>query len=209
MLKIVTASAFALVSAGLVLAFPVVAAAPKPAAPAATPAAPATVAPDKVLSAVSGAWTDSGGMDRAVLINDEDNTSADLIIYVANGPDPSQGVKVASFAHDIAFAGAMFGNMPELRTAKTGALQIYSENMAVGRDKWERTMTLSYRKGQFVISGLTLSAFDTLDPKAGGSCDINFLTGAGKAGKTKIKLAAGGIPVDKWTEDMIPAACQF
>ena len=57
-------------------------------------------------------------------------------------------MKLAAFAHDIASSGNMFGNVAELRTTKNGALQVYSENTAVGRDKWERTMTLAYRKGR-------------------------------------------------------------
>jgi len=173
------------------------------------PGAPPAVPPSKVVSATSGAWTNDGSMGRAVLIDDPENSSVDLAIY-AGDVSNADSMKLAAFAHDIASSGNMFGNIAELRTTKSGALQVYSENTAVGRDKWERAMTLAYRNGHFVVSGLTLSAYDSLDPKAGGSCDINFLTGKAKAGRKTIKVAAsGGIPVDKWSEDMIPKACQF
>jgi len=195
MFKAVTLSALALLIAAPVLAAP--------------PVPPPAVPPSKVVSATSGAWTNDGSMGRAVLIDDPDNASVDLAIYsgdVAN----SDSMKLAAFAHDIASSGNMFGNVAELRTTKSGALQVYSENTAVGRDKWERTMTLAFRNGHFVVSGLTLSAYDALDPKGGGSCDINFLTGKAKAGRKTIKVAAtGGVPLEKWTEDMIPKACQF
>lgn len=171
-------------------------------------APPAPVALEKVLSAVVGDWNDDGSMDRAVLIDDPDNSSADLAIYTSDG---EQKLKAAGFAHDIAFAGAMFGSMPQLRIddKHKGALQVYSENTAVGRDKWERTMTLAYRNGQFVVAGLTLTAWDTLNPKGGGTCDINYLSGKAKAGKKMIKVASGGIPLSQWTEDKVPSACNF
>ena len=195
MLKILTLSAMAALLAAPALAAP--------------PAAPSAIAPSKIVSAASGAWTDDGSMGRAILIDDSDNASVDLAIYIANSADPSQDLKLAAFAHDIASSGNMFGNTAELRQSKKGALQVYSENTAVGRDKWERTMTLAYRGGHFVVSGLTLSAYDDLRPGSDSSCDINFLSGKAKAGRRMIRLPAGGIPVEKWTEDMIPKACQF
>ena len=195
MLKILTLSVLAALFAAPALAAP--------------PAAPGAIPPNKIVSATSGAWTDDGSMGRAILIDDSDNSSVDLAIYTGDSTNPDQGLKLAAFAHDIASSGNMFGNTAELRQTKKGALQVYSENTAVGRDKWERTMTLAYRGGHFVVSGLTLSAYDDLSPGSGGSCDINFLSGKAKAGRKMIRLPAGGIPVEKWTEDMIPKACQF
>ncbi len=178
---------------------------------AATPAAPSQIDAAKVIAATTGSFSNDGTMTRAVLIEDKDNDAADLAIYAANVGDDY--VQVA-FAHDIAFSGAMFGTQPELRTTKTGALQVYSENTGVGRDKWERTLTLAFRDGHYVVAGLTLSAWDGLDPKGGGTCDVNYLTGKGTAnptrgGHTAVKVAAGGIPVEKWSEDSVPADCQF
>jgi len=197
MLKILTLSAIAAWLAAPALA------APSP------PAAPSAIPPSKIVSAASGAWTDDGSMGRALLIDDPDNAAVDLAIYIGNSADPSQDLKLAAFAHDIASSGNMFGNIAELRQTKTGALQVYSENTAVGRDKWERTMTLAWRGGHFVVSGLTMSSYDDLTPGSAISCDINFLSGRAKAGRKIIKIkTSGGIPVETWTEDMIPKACQ-
>ena len=195
MLKIVAASAVAVLLASPVLAAP-------------APGAPSAIPPSKIISATTGAWTDDGSMGRAVLIDDADNDSVDLVIYTGDSTNPDQGLKLAAFAHDIASSGNMFGNTAELRETKKGALQVYSENTAVGRDKWERTMTLAFRGGHFVVSGLTMSAYDDLNPNAATSCDLNFLSGVGKSGKKTLKIAAGGIPVEKWSEDMIPKTCQ-
>ncbi len=194
-LKILALSAAAALVAAPVLAAPL-------------PGAPPVIPPSKIVSAASGAWTDDGSVGRAVLIDDDDNASVDLVIYSGNSVNPDQGLKLTAFAHDIASSGNMMGNTAELRQTQKGALQIYSENMAIGRDKWERTMTLAYRGGHFVVAGLTMSAFDDLKPNSGVSCDLNFLSGVGKLGKKTLKIAAGGVPVEKWTEDMIPVACQ-
>ena len=195
MLKTLTCSLLA-----LLVATPVVAAPP--------PGAPPVIPPSKIVSAASGAWTDDGSIGRAVLIDDDDNASVDLAIYSGNSVNPDQGLKLSAFAHDIASSGNMAGNTAELRQTQKGALQIYSENMAVGRDKWERTMTLAFRGGHFVVAGLTLTAFDDLNPNSAISCDLNYLSGIGKSGKKTLKVAAGGVPLDKWTEDLIPKACQ-
>ncbi len=170
-------------------------------------APPANVAPEKIISAASGSFANDGTMNRAILINDADNDAADLVIYAG---DIGGSFKVVAFAHDIAYAGAMFGTQPELRVTKDGGLSVYSENTGVGRSKWEQTLTLAYRNGQYVVSGFTQSSWDGLDPNAGGSCDINFLTGKGvKNTKTKLTLTPGGIPVGQWSDDKIPKACQF
>lgn len=173
--------------------------------PAAAYAAPPdAIAPHKVISAVEGDFNGDGSLDRAVLI-DNGQSDADLAIYLNDG---SGGFKPAGVASAIAFNGGMFGNSPDLRLSKTGALQVHAENSAIGRDRWERTLTLSYRGGQFMVSGITASNYDTLNPKAGGSCDVNLLTGKGKAGRKPVTVKAGGIALSQWSDDKIPNACQ-
>ncbi|WP_443748178.1 FG-GAP repeat domain-containing protein [Asticcacaulis solisilvae] len=171
---------------------------------AALAAPPETIAPHKIISAVEGDFNGDGSLDRAVLMDNGD-TDADLVIYFNDG---NGGFKPAGSAAAIAFNGGLAGNSPDLRLSKSGALQVHSENMAIGRSHWERTLTLSYRGGQFVVSGITASDFDTLDPGAGGACDINLLTGKGTSGRKKVTVKGGAVPLSQWTEDKIPAACQ-
>ena len=166
--------------------------------------APAIVAPDKVLASVTSDWNDDGSMDRAVLVEGDD--AADLIIYLSDGDN---GMKPAAYAPGLVSSGVMFGTLPELRLSPTNGLQVYSENTGVGRDHWEQTLSLAWRDGQFVIAGITYSANDTLDPKAGGTCDINLLTGKGTSNGKAVKLAPAAVPVSQWSDDKLPAACQF
>ncbi len=172
------------------------------AGPVMAAAAPESIAPQTVISALTGDWNGDGSQDRAVLIDNGDD--ADLAIYLSEGG----AMKLAGFAPALAFNGRMFGNTPELLLSKTGALQVHSGNSAIGRDHWDRTLTLSYRSGQFVVSGITASNYDTLNPKAASACDINLLTGKGKAGKKAVTVKAGGVALTQWSEDKIPAACQ-
>ncbi len=167
-------------------------------------ATPASIPPQKVISAVTGDWNGDGSMDRAVLI-DSGDSNADIAIYLNDGND---GFKLAGFGPAVAFNGGLFGNSPELRVSKTGALQVHSENIAIGRSHWERLLTLSYRNGQFVVSGVTASYNDTMDRSAGGSCDLNLLTGKGTSDRKKIAIKSAPVALSQWNDDKMPAACQ-
>lgn len=84
----------------------------------------------------------------------------------------------------------MAGTESSLAVAPGGSLQIKQMNDSVGRYRWERTLTVSFRNGQYVISGFTYSDRDTLDPNTGGSCDYNLLTGRGKRNNKNVKVKA-------------------
>jgi len=144
-------------------------------------------------------------MDHAVLVAGGDADAA-LFVYLSAG---SGELKLAAFAPGVAFAGQMFGTMQELQFSKSGALQVHSQNSAVGRYRWELTMTLAYRDKAVIVAGTTASSYDTLDTKSGGSCDLNLLTGKGKARKAAVTVKEGGMPVADWTDDKVPPACQW
>jgi hypothetical protein len=171
---------------------------------AAYAAPPESIAPHKVISAVEGDFNGDGSLDRAVLM-DNGQSDADLVIYINDG---NGGFKAAGSAPAIAFNGGLAGNSPQLRLSKTGALQVHAENMAIGRDHWERTLTVSFRGSRFVVSGITASSYDTMNPKSAASCDLNLLTGKGTSGRKKIAVKAGAVALSQWTEDKIPAVCQ-
>ena len=66
--------------------------------------------------------------------------------------------------------------MPYLKRADNGALQVWSSRYGIGRHKWEQTVTIVYRNGTYLVAGFTHQYFDSLDPEAGGHCDVNYLT---------------------------------
>lgn len=138
---------------------------------------------------------------RAVLSETEEG--GDLFIFT----DAGEGWVEAVHARDIVWRGGMYGQEPWLEANEHGSLKIYSENSAIGRDRWEQILTIAYRNGAFVVAGYTLSYYDTLDPDAAGKCDVNLLTGKGvhndKTFKTKLPATA----VADWTMDTRPPEC--
>jgi len=86
---------------------------------------------------------------------------------------------------------------------------VKSENSAIGRDRWEQALTIARRSGEFVVLGVTYSSRDTLDPKAGGNCDINLATGKGTRNGKAVAIPANPIKVADWTDDSLPKDCRF
>lgn len=173
-------------------------------------AAPQAVKPENVLSVVTADWNDDGGMDRALLVRNEDD--ADLYIFLSD--DSGTDLKLAAYAKAFSWAGSMWGTLPELSApAGKASLQVVSQNDAVGRDRWTQTLTLAYRNKAFVVAGYTFSSRDTLEPDAWSECDVNLLTGKGlakseKAPKGKaFSTATRAMPVDQWTQDTTPKGC--
>jgi hypothetical protein len=90
-----------------------------------------------------------------------------------------------------------------------GSLLIKSANEAIGRSRWSQTLTIVYRNGQFLVAGLTREARDKLDPKAGGSCELNFLNGKGKSGGKAVESSSRPIKLADWLDEKLPKECNF
>ena len=88
-----------------------------------------------------------------------------------------------------------------------GSLVVSSENDAIGRDRWHQALTVALRDGRFVVVGITRDSHDTLDPKAGGSCDLNLATGRGTAMGKPVTVAAAPVPLADWSDDKLPKLC--
>ena len=95
------------------------------------------------------------------------------------GPHPESVLAAAEIKKGVAFSGSMWGQLPSLDVNGKGSLLIKSGNQSIGRDRWTQTLTVLYRNMEFLIGGIAYTARDTLDPKGGGSCDLNLLTGKG------------------------------
>ncbi len=138
---------------------------------------------------------------RAVLA--ETNEGADLYIFT----DAGEGWRKTVHAKDIVWRGGMYGQEPWLEATEHGSLKIYSENSAIGRDRWEKVLTIAYRNNEFRIAGYTFSYYDTLDPDAAGRCDVNLLTGKGIHNEKTFKTKLPSMKVDAWTMDTMPPEC--
>lgn len=163
---------------------------------------PTLVPADQILASVLWDANGDGRFDRAVLVNADPDPV--LHVFLSEGLD---GTKHVTASH-LAWAGAMWGTMPSLTATDKGSLLVKSENVAIGRDRWERTLTLSVREGKLIVSGYTWSSYDTLDLENTSSCDINLLTGKGTAKGKPTTVAPAMTPAADWTETNVPAACK-
>lgn len=165
----------------------------------------ASVRTSDILSAVSG-YQDSVYY-RAVLVQGAED--ADLYIFTK----PSDKLLQAVYAPDIAVTG-IGGIDAYLRKTPNGTLQLISQNIALGRHRWEQALTIVYRDNQFLVGGYTYSDYDALDVDSDGNiktrdCDFNFLTGRGVKDEQPIRTSMTAIPVQNWTVDTYPPECFF
>ena len=160
-----------------------------------------------VLSVATLSFGTDGAFDRAVLTQSGDG--ADLAIYRAV-PAPERdapALKPAFTKPNVVWSGQMWGTLPSLSVNARGSLVIRSENDAIGRDRWHQTLTVAYRDGVFLVVGLTRDHRDTLDPKAGGSCDLNLSTGRGTADGKPVAAAPAPVPLADWSDETVAKVC--
>jgi hypothetical protein len=128
-------------------------------------------------------------------LRDNGEVGVDLSV-LAEGPE--------RVVPDIAWTGAMFGTQPELSVNHAGSLLITSMNEAIGRDRWRITLTVAHRDGDLRIAGITYAWYDTLDPTAWGSCDLNLLSGRGEleteTGTREVAIAGSAPLLWDWSE---------
>lgn len=161
----------------------------------------------RVVSAATGDWNSDGMMDRAFLVAG-DNDEMDVALHIYLGELSSPLPKLEIIKPDLVWSGAMWGTTPSLTLGKSGSLEVHSQNEAIGRHRWNQTLTLAYRQGAFVVAGYTYNSYDTLDLNAGLSCDVNLLTGGGIKDKKSFKIPAKMTPLADWSADQIPAQCR-
>ncbi len=165
---------------------------------------------ERVISSVTLDFNNDAKKDRALLVENDDQ-DADLMIWLSSDDPKSDRdmMRLALVKKSIVTAGPMWGQEPSLVVNGKGSLLVKSQNMAIGRSKWERALTVAYRNGEFQVVGFTFSVHDGLDPKAGGSCDINLVTGKGTRNNKPVSLKPGAIRLADWTEDRTPKECEF
>ena len=164
-----------------------------------------TVNAGDVLSAVSG--YQNSDYYRAVLVNSEDD--ANLYIFSRDNWE----MQLEAFAPGIAYTD-IGGTDASLSTTDSGALQVKSENIAIGRHRWKQTLTIVHRGGRFVVGGYTYSFYDTLEVDENGEvvtgfCDVNLLTGKGEKDDKPIRTRFKPVPVTDWRADMGPPECTW
>lgn len=126
-----------------------------------------------VLSAVTIYFTDGGGFGRALLVQDDDSSAGLMIFMPQAGADASssRSFVLAFQKPNLVFAGDMGGQQPTLSIGSQGSLVVSSENIGIGRNRWEQKLTVVYRNKDFLIAGVTYDTRDTIDLKDVHHCD--------------------------------------
>lgn len=157
----------------------------------------------KVVSVVVGDWNNDKHIDSAVLLETGDEIN--LYVYLANKRGKLD-LKITK--RNMVWSGAMDGTFPHLGVDKSEGLLIYSENDAIGRNRWHQQLNVNYRNNDFLVTGYVYDANDTLDPKASFSCDVNLLTGKAFKDKTPFKIRGQKIKLADWSDEKIPKECR-
>jgi hypothetical protein len=134
-------------------------------------------------------WNSDGVADRAILLN-----NGDVVIYVST----SDGRHLpAVYAPEFLTAdGGLAGQESTLIVdVQTGAIQLVSRNDSVGRDRFERTVVLTYSDGSFLISQFAYAFRDTLDSANHGRCLYSVMTGKGSRNGKPVRITAARIPL--------------
>ena len=162
-----------------------------------------TESENPILSVVAADWNADKRIDSAILLKSADQ--ADLYLYLSNAAGDME-LKLAK--KNLVWSGALAGTLPQLKLAKDGGLLIQSENDAIGRDRWHQRLSIDYRDNDFLVTGYTYDAQDTLNPKFSLSCDVNLLTGKGVKNNKAFKIDGQKIKLSDWTDEKAPKECR-
>jgi hypothetical protein len=164
---------------------------------------------ERVISTVTLSFGDDGSTDRAVLVDNFD-AGADLYIFRSiEDAKPDSPMNPLLVKKAAAWNGAMWGSRPSLDTNAKNSLIVKSQNDAIGRDRWSETLTIVYRGHEYLVAGLTYESHDNLDPRAGGSCDFNFLSGKGVRNGKPVEIKSGTVRLIDWSDEKLPKECKF
>ncbi|WP_249692807.1 hypothetical protein [Stappia sp. WLB 29] len=179
-----------------------------PQAPAQEGAQPGEIRPQDVLDAAVGDWNKDGRQDLALLaVTNGDDMQVGLYVYLREEETDGNLLTLALAVPDKIWGGrggegAAYGQEPSIKALANGSIAITTQNFAIGRDRWEHTISLAHREGRFVVAGLTFNSYDTLQEKEPLSCDLNLLTGRGVVNERKTSFAPIALQLQDWeTQD--------
>jgi hypothetical protein len=179
----------------------------------ATVAAETAIAPGRIVDAAIGDWNKDGKPDLALLVAPAPDDQADnpIGIYIYLRDDEHSLLRLAATAPNKVPGSTepdgIFGQEPSIKALPNGSIAVTSQNDAIGRDRWEQTLTLAFRNNAFVVAGYTYDYRDTLNPDGGYSCDYNVLTGKATKGGKNLKIEGKTIKIEDWKDDFGQKGC--
>ncbi|WP_439628063.1 hypothetical protein [Shinella sp.] len=174
----------------------------------AAPAAAADFPAERIMAMASGDWNKDGTPDLALVATPGDDSGDDngLYIYVAK-PEENRLTLALALPRTVWGNLTMFGQEPELAALANGSFTLTTKNDSIGRDRWRQTLTIAHRNFDFIVAGYTYSSYDTLDTDAVSDCDLNVLTGKGKALGQPITGKAQFVLLKDWNDEIARSIC--
>lgn len=156
------------------------------------------------------------GNERAILIIDDADEVADLVI-MASEPDDAAG-QALIVARGLVWSGRMAGQEPTLSVDPDNNLTVHSQQTAIGRTIWEETLTVSEHDGEILVSGYKFASSDRITARE-GQCDWNLVSGQWTSRTSQPNsddlMLAGKLPrtiaITDWSaqSNTLPEFCRF
>ncbi|SIP97737.1 hypothetical protein SAMN05880582_101242 [Rhizobium sp. RU20A] len=174
----------------------------------ALPAAAQLLDPDRIVAAATGDFDKDGTNDLVLLVAPaQDKADEDHGVYLFLTGETGKLTLKEIVPNLVWGAYDLFGQNASLEAMANGSFVIVSHNDAIGRDRWEQRLTIAYRNNEFAVAGYTYTGYDTLNPDAAQSCDINMLTGKGKANDKPVAITGKLIYLRDWKDEMGRKPC--
>lgn len=164
---------------------------------------------EQIIAGASGDWNKDGATDLALLVAPgSDDEVVGIYLYIT---ESDRGLlRLVTAAPDKVWGNTrldgLYGRDPAITALANGSIAVMSQNSTIGRDRWEKTLTLAYREGRFIVAGYTYSYYDTIDNDS-GSCDYNVVTGKLTRDETARSVAPRTVSIEDWTDEIGSTAC--
>lgn len=163
---------------------------------------------ERVAAMASGDWNKDGVADLVLVATPGGDSGEDngLYVYLAK-PEESRLTLALALPNTIWGNLTMYGQEPEVAALANGSFTLTTKNDSVGRDRWRQSLTVAYRNFDFIVAGYTFSSYDALNPDGGSECDLNVLTGKGKAHGQPVAGRAQFVLLKDWQDDIGRSIC--
>ena len=148
-----------------------------------------------------------GVVATAHIVKMDDDADASLVI-THEKPNDARYYMIIDNPHLGIVPPEFAGVGSTLNRAANGSLTIEQLNIGFSRSRWERTLTISYRNGKYVISGFTYSAWDAHNPELGQGCDYNLITGKGIRNGKKVNIKTRALDLQSFSSPEKLESCK-
>ncbi len=101
------------------------------------------------------------------------------------------------------------GQEPYLSYEFNNSFSIISNNMSVGRYKWEEVLRVQYIGKEFYVTNYDYSYYDVLDINSSGDCSINLFSGEGQRNRADVNTTFRKEPLQNWNSDKVIQFCIY